>query len=140
MVDNGLRHRATTFLREPLLHFALIGVVVFALYGRGDRPQAAPSDRTIEVTQTQVERMVRQFEGVWQRPPTESELAGLIDELIREEIYYREALALGLDTEDTVIRRRLWQKMEFLVEAGLARCRRTRPRSAVIFRPLPSAS
>jgi parvulin-like peptidyl-prolyl isomerase len=50
----------------------------------------------------------------WNRPPTETELKGLIDSYIKEEVYYREALALGLDQDDTVLRRRLMQKMEFL--------------------------
>ena len=65
-----------------------------------------------------MERLAGQFEAVWRRRPTEAELAGLIEDFVREEVYYREALALGLDRDDTVIRRRLRQKMEFLSDAG----------------------
>lgn len=99
-------------LREPLLHFLVLGAAVFALYGlvskRGDEPGR------IVVTKGQVESMVVAFTGTWQRPPTREELEGLIRDRVREEVYYREALALGLDKDDTIIRRRLRQKMEFL--------------------------
>ena len=70
------------------------------------------------MTPAQVERLAGQFEAVWRRPPTAAERAGLVDDYVREEVYYREALALGLDRDDTVIRRRLRQKMEFLGDAG----------------------
>lgn len=105
-------------LREPLLHFLLIGAAVFAFYGLVTPPEPVRSERMIEVTQTQRDRLAGQFEAVWRRPPTNAELAGLVDDFVREEIYYREALALRLDRDDTVIRRRLQQKMEFLADAG----------------------
>lgn len=105
-------------LREPLLHFLLIGVAVFALYGGGQRPEVADAQRVIEVTPAQTARLAGQFEAVWRRAPSEAEMAALIDDHVREEVYYREALALGLDRDDTVIRRRLRQKMEFLGDAG----------------------
>ena len=60
--------------------------------------------------------MAATFTRTWQRPPTETELKGLVDDYVREEIATREALAMGLDRDDTVIRRRLRQKLEFLVE------------------------
>jgi hypothetical protein len=101
-----------------LLHFLLIGIAVFAIYRLVTPPEPARADRVVDVTQVQVERLAGQFEAVWRRPPTETELAQLIDNFVREEIYYREALALGLDRDDTVIRRRLQQKMEFLSDTG----------------------
>lgn len=113
--------RRTVFgrvLREPLLHFLLIGVAVFALYRGVPDPQAPDAQRVIEVSPAQVDRLEDQFQAVWRRPPTEPELAGLIDDFVREEVYYREALALGFDRDDTVVRRRLRQKMEFLGDAG----------------------
>jgi len=104
-------------LREPLLHFLLIGALVFAVYGQ--RPQIpTTSTGTIEVTQAQVERLAAQFQAVWRRAPDAQELEGLVEGFVREEVYYREALALGLDRDDTVIRRRLHLKMEFITEAA----------------------
>ena len=105
-------------LREPLLHFLLIGIAVFALYQAGSPLEPASAQRVIEVTPAQVERLAGQFEAVWRRRPSEAELTGLVEDFVREEVYYREALALGLDRDDTVIRRRLRQKMEFLSDAG----------------------
>ncbi len=63
-----------------------------------------------------VERLVEAWRRTWQRPPTAQELEGLIEDHIKEEILYREAIAMGLDRDDTIIRRRLRQKMEFLAE------------------------
>ena len=105
-------------LREPLLHFLLIGIAVFAFHRIVAPPEAARAERVVEVTQAQTDSLAAQFEAVWRRPPGAAELASLVDNYVREEIYYREALALGLDRDDTVIRRRLQQKMEFLSDAG----------------------
>ena len=100
-------------LREPLLHFLLLGAVIFAAFGfLSKRSSGEPG--TIVITQGQIENLAFAFAKTWQRPPTDPELAGLIRDRVREEIYYREALALGLDKDDTVIRRRLRQKMEFV--------------------------
>ncbi len=108
----------TRALREPLLHFLLIGVAVFALYRGEAGPTVAETQRVIEVTPATLDRLAAQFEAVWRRAPTDDELAGLVEDHVREEVYYREALALGLDRDDTVIRRRLRQKMEFLGDVG----------------------
>jgi parvulin-like peptidyl-prolyl isomerase len=105
-------------VREPLLHFLLIGMAVFGAYRVLGPPEAAADRRVIDVTAAQEERLAGQFESVWRRPPTTAELSGLVEDHVREEIYYREALALGFDRDDTVIRRRLRQKMEFLGDAG----------------------
>jgi PPIC-type PPIASE domain len=106
-------------LREPLLHFLLIGLAVFGAYRFAGPREAATDRRVIDVTAAQEERLAGQFESVWRRPPTRAELGGLVEDHVREEVYYREALALGLDRDDTVIRRRLRQKMEFLGDAGV---------------------
>ncbi|MEQ1409534.1 peptidylprolyl isomerase [Neorhizobium sp. Rsf11] len=101
-------------LKEPLVHFFLIALAIFAMHGVvGDKSVPAPD--VIVVTASKVEQMGSVFTKTWQRPPTGRELKGLIDDHVREEILVREALALGLDKDDTVIRRRLRQKMEFLV-------------------------
>lgn len=113
---NALAYLRRLF-REPLLHFLLLGAGLFALYswigddtfGIGDTPE-------IVVTQGRVDTMALRFERVWQRPPTETEMDGLINNFIREEVLYREALALGLDQDDTIVRRRMRQKLEFISE------------------------
>lgn len=109
-------------LKEPLLHFLLIGAGLFLLFEGGNDPAAvsgglltAPSTQ-IEVSWDAVERMSRQFELTWQRPPTEAERQGFIEEIVRNEIFYREAIAIGLDRDDEVLKRRLRQKMEFIYE------------------------
>lgn len=100
-------------LREPLTHFLIAGALIFALYGwRGSEVDAG--DRRIVINEEQVQRLVSMWAQTWQRPPDASELDGLIRDFIKEEIYYREAVRLGLDKDDTVVRRRLRSKMEFL--------------------------
>ncbi len=100
-------------LKEPLLHFLFLGIVLFVVYGFvSKRGNDEPGE--IVVTQGQIEHLAIGFAKTWQRPPTEQELAGLIRDHVREEVLYREALAVGLDKDDTVIRRRLRQKMEFI--------------------------
>ena len=101
-------------LKEPLLHFLLLGVGVFLAYGLMSRPSTSGARGKIVVTAGQVEHLAAGFTKAWQRPPTDAELKGLIDDWVREEIATREAMALGLDKDDTVIRRRLRQKLEFV--------------------------
>lgn len=101
------------FLREPLLHFLLLGAAIFAVYGWRSQPGAGTRG-TILITQSQIASMAENFARTWQRQPSPSELDGLIQDRIREEVYSREAMALGLGEDDTVIRRRLRQKMEFI--------------------------
>lgn len=102
-------------LREPLVQFLLLGAALFILY-RGVAPEPATAAHRIVVDGAQVARLTRGFERTWLRSPTRAELAGLIEDQVTEEILYREALALGLDQNDLVIRRRLRQKMDFLNE------------------------
>ena len=104
--------RFTHFFREPLVHFFVLGAGIFllsALIGESDEPLDE-----IVVSAGQVDRLVETWQRTWQRPHTPAELEGLIEDYIREEILYREAMAMGLDQDDTIIRRRLRQKMEFL--------------------------
>jgi hypothetical protein len=101
------------WLHEPLLHFLILGAAIFAVARLVGGPGEGRPDR-IALTAGDVEQLSAGFERTWQRPPTEQELAALVEERVREEVYYREALALGLDRDDTIVRRRLRQKMEFL--------------------------
>jgi len=102
-------------LKEPLLHFCVLGALLFVLYGVMQKPDERSPD-AIVVTQGQIAHLASGFAKTWQRPPTPEEMAGLVREWVREEVYYREAMALGLERDDTVVRRRLRQKMEFISE------------------------
>ncbi len=106
-------------LRGPLLHFLGFALAIFLLYGLVDR-SAKPGAGEIVVASGKIEQLSGLFPKTWHRAPTAQELKGLIDEYVKEEIYYREGIVLGLDTDDTVIRRRLRQKMEFLADAAVS--------------------
>ena len=103
-------------LKEPLVHFLALALVVFAVYGVINTSEAEKPDRIV-ITGPKIEQIAGLFAKAWQRPPTVAELKDLIDDYVKEEILVREALALGLDKDDTVIRRRLRLKMEFLSDA-----------------------
>ncbi|MBD9528862.1 peptidyl-prolyl cis-trans isomerase [Paracoccus sp. PAR01] len=103
-------------LREPLLHFAILGGLIFAFLSEAKTTKPAAEDHRIVITGNEVERMATAWAQRWQRPPTAAELDGLIREAVREQVLYQEALALGLDRDDVVIRRHLRQKYEFLTQ------------------------
>lgn len=102
-----------SILREPLLHFILLGTGLFVLFNVVDQASSRPP-RQIVITAAKIEHLAATFARTWQRPPDDAELDGLIQDHIREEVLYRQALELGLDRDDTIIRRRLRQKMEFI--------------------------
>jgi hypothetical protein len=107
------------FLREPLVHFLLLGGLLFLIFdfvGGG----TGGADRKIVVTTADIDRLSQQFLRTWNRPPSAEELQSQIDSYVREEVLYRTALSLGLDKDDFIVRRRLRQKMEFLVEGALS--------------------
>ncbi|TFH33393.1 MAG: peptidyl-prolyl cis-trans isomerase [Deltaproteobacteria bacterium] len=110
------------FFREPLVHFLLIGAGLFLLFGWRSGPSFLPAGPSgspstkIVVAQDEIDQTMTTFTKTWQRPPTEEEAKGLVEDLVRNEIYYREAMAIGLDRDDGVIRRRMRQKMEFILE------------------------
>jgi len=104
--------------REPLVHFLVLALVVFAAHHFLVSSSGEGKLDRIVITSGKTEQIAARFVQVWQRPPTLQELKGLIDEQVKDEIYAREALALGLDKDDTVIRRRLRQKMELLSDAA----------------------
>ncbi len=101
------------WLQEPLLHFLLIGAVLFALFYQVADPEEETGNRIV-ISEADIERMITLFERKLQRLPTQQELNGLVEAQIREEILYREALAMGLDRDDTIVRRRMAQKVEFM--------------------------
>ena len=102
-------------LREPLLHFAVMGVVLFAVYGWVNAG-VSNAPREIVITQGQLDNLQAKFERTWQRPPSADELKGLVDQWVREEILYREGQARGLERDDPMVRRLVAQKMEFIAD------------------------
>jgi hypothetical protein len=106
-------------LREPLVHFLLLGAGLFFLSGLLDNPEGEGNKRIV-VSPGRIEHLVTGFTRTWQRSPTQQELEGLLEDYIKEEVLYREASSMGLEQDDTVIRRRLRQKMEFLSEDFVA--------------------
>jgi hypothetical protein len=104
-------------LREPLLHFAIAGAVLFAGYQWVNRDRLdTVSVEPVRVGEGEVRWLSETFTKQWTRPPTAAELNGLIAEFVNEELLAREALEMGLDKDDTIIRRRLAQKLNFLVD------------------------
>lgn len=101
--------------REPLLHFFVAGAALFVLFAALDDGGSAAPDEIV-VDRARVADLAGQFQRVWQRPPSPQELQGLVDSWVREEILYREGVALGLDRDDPVLRRRIAQKMTFISE------------------------
>jgi hypothetical protein len=108
--------RLGALLREPLVRFFLIGGAIYILYGLiGNSDEAVTDD--IFVSAAQIQRMAQTWQKTRMRPPTEGELRALIDDYVQEEVYYREAVALGFDRDNPIVRRVLRQKMEFLADA-----------------------
>ena len=108
-----------SLLREPLLHFLMLGGALFGLFNLIGKNDAEAPARII-VSASRVANLADGFARTWRRPPTEQELRVLIEDDIRDEIFYREGRAAGLDRDDFVIRRRVRQKMEFLAEDAAA--------------------
>jgi parvulin-like peptidyl-prolyl cis-trans isomerase-like protein len=102
------------WLREPLLHFLVLGAALFALHAWVGG--ATDDKEKIVVSAGQIDSLAAMFARTWMRAPTAEELAGLVRDYVREEVAYREALAAGLDRDDTIVRRRLRQKLEFIYE------------------------
>jgi len=107
--------RFKRFWREPLVHFLVIGAALFVFYDL-TREQGSEAPNRIVVSSGQVEQLAANFERTWMREPAEAELAALVENHVREEVFYREALAMGLDQNDPLVRRRMRMKLEFILE------------------------
>jgi hypothetical protein len=114
-VPNSPGSRITAILSEPLLHFLLIGALLFCAYTYLQNDTRS-TPQSFVVSAGKIEHLASLFSRTWQRPPTRSELEGLIDDYVREEIAYREGMKLGLDQDDTIIRRRIRQKLDFIAD------------------------
>lgn len=105
------------WVREPLLHFLLIGLALFGIYENVNRGHGVvdPS-RQIFVSLDDLRTMDMYFESQWHRPPTAQEFQAMVEDKVKEEVLYREGLAMGLDKDDVIVKRRMAQKMQFLAE------------------------
>jgi peptidyl-prolyl cis-trans isomerase C len=106
------------FLKEPLLHFLLAGAAIYLLFGwfGPSESEDVVAENTIVITEGELDWMVETWQKKWNRPPTNEEMLGLVRQYLRETVLYREAMSMGLDKDDTIIRRRLAQKLEFLAQ------------------------
>ncbi len=105
------------WLREPLVHFLLVGLALFAAYGYLYRGRSGvESSKQIALTLEDLRQMDLYFESQWRRQPTVDEFKSMVDDRVQEEILYREGLAMGLDKDDTIVKRRMAQKVRFLAE------------------------
>src|SRR5262245_9188189 len=104
------------WLREPLVQFVLLGALLFAVYTWSGRGGGGESSKEIRLSYDDLAQMVLLFQSQWRRDPTAEELNRLVENRVQEEVLYREGLALGLDKEDTIVKRRMAQKMQFLAE------------------------
>ncbi len=109
--------RLRRWLREPLLHFLLLGIMLFAAYHFMERGRGGASPlKQIQLTLDDLNQLNLYFQSQWRRPPTPEEFKRLVENKVQEEVLYREALAMGLDKDDTIVKRRMAQKMQFLAE------------------------
>jgi hypothetical protein len=102
-------------LREPLFQFLVLGAGLFGLFHLVEGRKAEPPERIV-ISSARIGNLADGFARTWQRRPGTEELQGLIDDYIRDEVFYREGRAAGLDRDDVIIRRRVRQKMEFFAE------------------------
>ena len=113
-MTTSLRPLFRKVFREPLVHFILIGGLIYLAYALTLPDKVEPDQREVRVTANEIQWLEDSWQKRWNRAPTSKELQGLIKAYVRETVLYREALAMGLDKDDTIIRRRLAQKLEFL--------------------------
>lgn len=109
-----MKQKFLAALRDPLVHFLLAGAAIFAVFSN---VAPDPGERRIVVDEAQVTRLVDRWVASYQRPPSPEEIDGLIREYVADQVYYREALRLGLDKDDEVVMRRMRTKMEALSTA-----------------------
>jgi hypothetical protein len=119
-----LREFIVSSLKQPLVHFVVLGALLAAVLHWSAADRVSEDDDTVRITATDVARLDAGWRSRWNRPPTPQELDGLIRSQVREEVLYREAVAMGLDRDEPVIRRVLGQKLERiakdLIELSLA--------------------
>jgi peptidyl-prolyl cis-trans isomerase C len=108
--------RVSRVFREPLVHFLFLGLALYVFAQAFGKQQGASSSHHIEVSSAEIKQLKSVWASQWNRDPNPQELKNLVAEFVREDVLYREAIASGLDRDDSIIRRRLVQKMQFLMQ------------------------
>jgi len=104
-------------LREPLIHFLVLGTVLFGIYALAERGRGGVEQpRQIQLSLGELNQLTLLFQAQWRRPPTEDEFRRMVENKVQGEVLYREGLAMGLDKDDEIVKRRMAQKMQFLAE------------------------
>jgi hypothetical protein len=107
-------NRLTRLFTEPLVQFLIIGACIYGAFALFGTPEEDYRDTTIRVDANRIDSFIGQWESRWNRPPTRQEIDGIIQQYVREDILYRQAVAMGLNEDDPITRRRMAQKLEFL--------------------------
>jgi predicted ABC-type ATPase len=107
-------NKLTRLFKEPLLQFLIIGAAIYGAYALFASPEDDYRDNIILVDSNRIDAMISEWESRWNRPPTRQEIDGLIQAYIKEDVLYRQAVAMGLNEDDPITRRRMAQKLEFL--------------------------
>ncbi len=114
--ETRVQNRLIQLAKEPLIQFLLIGACIYGAYALYGAPDEDVNDRTIHVDANRIEAFISEWERRWNRRPTRHELDGVISAYVREDILYRQAVAIGLNEDDPITRRRLARKLEFLIK------------------------
>ena len=104
----------TRFFTEPLIQFLIFGACIYGAYALFGTPEEDFRDTRVHVDANRINGFISEWETRWSRPPTREEIDGLIQSYIKEDVLYRQAVAMGLNEDDPITRRRMAQKLEFL--------------------------
>jgi len=104
-------------LREPLIHFLILGAFLFGVYAWAERGRGGVEQpRQIQLSLGDLSQLTLLFQAQWRRQPSEDEFRRMVENKVEGEVLYREGLAMGLDKDDEIVKRRMAQKMQFLAE------------------------
>ena len=109
-----MSNRVTRLFTEPLIQFLIIGACIYGAYALFGAPEEDFRDTRVHVDSARINAFISEWESRWNRPPTPEEINGLIQSYIKEDVLYRQAVAMGLNEDDPITRRRMAQKLEFL--------------------------
>lgn len=110
----AVSNRVTRLITEPLIQFLIIGACIYGAYALFGTPEEDFRDTRVHVDSARINGFISEWESRWNRPPTRDEIDGLIQSYIKEDVLYRQAVAMGLNEDDPITRRRMAQKLEFL--------------------------
>jgi len=107
-------NKLTRLFTEPLIQFLIIGACIYGAFALFGTPEEDFRDTRVHVDSARINAFISEWESRWNRPPTREEIDGLIQSYIKEDVLFRQAVAMGLNEDDPITRRRMAQKLEFL--------------------------